>query len=270
MLKNKRKFIMSGLVAVVCVSAVIGFISKPKDQLETVSVNKGDIYSLVYAIGSVKSGRVFDFKIGTQSRVREVTVRKGDIVTKGQVLTILDSMPSLIAPFEGRVTQVSVNAGEVAFAQTTLIRIEDERSLYLEIPLDQKSISSIKTGQKVQLSFDGQRDRVHQGVVRSIYYSGNQFIANVDIIDLRPEILVGYTADAAVLTGDKKDVILVPLGAIDSGNVMRIRDGSSPQKVPVKIGFEDESFGELISGDVQVGDKLIVRKYKPKPHGGPQ
>jgi 3-methylcrotonyl-CoA carboxylase alpha subunit len=60
-------------------------------------------------------------------RVIAVEVRQGDKVAKGQKLLTLEAMKmehSLLAPFDGQVSELNAGAGEQVTEGTLLVRIE--------------------------------------------------------------------------------------------------------------------------------------------------
>jgi len=72
-------------------------------------------------------------------------------------------------------------------------------------------------------------------------------------------ILPGMTADVGILIGEKKQVLLIPLRSLVSGQVTRVRAGRH-EKIRVKLGAMDEEWAEVLESDLLLSDQILVRK----------
>ena len=83
-------------------------------------------------------------------------------------------------------------------------------------------------------------------------------------------LMPGMTAASRIVVDQRNDVIRVPnqalryvpsglAGAVQSGQaqVWVLRDGE-PVSIPVVAGLDDDSFTEIVSGDVKPGDLVIT------------
>lgn len=64
------------------------------------------------------------------------------------------SYTQLLAPFDGVVTQRSVDPGSMATPGTPLLLIEDQRSFRLEVSLDESRARGVRSGQPVEICLD--------------------------------------------------------------------------------------------------------------------
>ena len=91
---------------------------------------------------------------------------------------------------------------------------------------------------------------------------------SVDNTDLT--LMPGMTAASRIVIDQRNDVIRVPnqalryvpkshAGAVQPGQaqIWVLRDGQ-PTSVPVVAGLDDDSFTEIVSGDVKPGDLIIT------------
>ena len=67
------------------------------------------------------------------------------------------------------------------------------------------------------------------------------------------------TADVAIVVGNKKNALLIPIHTIIAGHVTRIRNGKK-ERVPINLGIIDGEWGEVISGNISEDDELLTRK----------
>ncbi len=228
---------------------------------ETVPPRRGSITEAVYALGTVKSDRVFKIKAAIPMAVKTVAIREGDRVRKGQTLLVSDSGTTFTAPFDGTVTSLTVNPGELVVTGMQLLVLQDLSNLHVEYSLDQESALRVRPGQKVELSFESIRGQKSTGVVDRIYPNEGQFIVRVTVDDLPDAVLPDMTADTAIEVARKDDVLLIPLSAVKNGGVRRRRNGRL-QRVPVKLGVINGEWGEVLEGDLTENDLIVVPASK--------
>jgi multidrug resistance efflux pump len=163
--------------------------------------------------------------------------------------------------FDGIVTKVNYKVGESVFAGNVIVEVVDPSKFEIRIVLDQRAALRVKHGQLARLSFDGLREKEFTGTVRTIYSTGAQFTVIVDTKALPPEILPGMTADISIEASRKPMASLIPLAAVRSGKVNRIRDGQRSQ-IEVKTGLLNQELVEILAGDLVEGDQVAVNLSK--------
>lgn len=254
---SKYKWFLVALVVAALIATVTIFLKK-RSEYEKVKVIRGDILVVAYAVGTVKADVVFNLKTAVPSLLEKRFVRIGDKVKKGDNLVMIEGFLKK-APFDGLVSAVSFEIGELVNPQTPIMTVVDMNSLYLELSMDERVISSIKAGQEARLSFEGQRNVVEKGRVRSIYANAGQFLVLVDFNQKDLTLLPGMTCDVAIETGLHKNKLLVPLGALDAdGSVTVLR--TRPVKVPVIVETTDAKYAAIQEGVLREGDELIIKK----------
>ena len=68
------------------------------------------------------------------------------------------------------------------------------------------------------------------------------------------------TADVAIIIREIPNALLLPVTAYENGYVWVKRGHALPTKVEVKIGVVDGMFAEVASGDLNEGDRLMIRR----------
>lgn len=81
------------------------------------------------------------------------------------------------------------------------------------------------------------------------------------------------TANADLITADKKDVLLVPNQAINADRTagtysVTVINGDTQEEVPVTIGLRDNEFTEILDG-LTAGDVVLVSSNIPTINFGP-
>jgi len=226
----------------------------PSDPLR-----RGSIVDAVYGIGTVTATRSYSVKPGVISTISDLLVKEGDNVKKGASLVRLDTTV-YHAPFDGVVNFLPFKVGENIFTQLPVVVLTDLSNRYLVVSLEQQGALRVRTGQKAKLSFDSIRNQLFDGVVESVYSYNSNFLARIDVSSLPPEILPDMTADVAIVVRELNQVLLVPVVALEKESVWVKRPYRVPSRVRINLGVVDGTMGEVTSGDLKEGDRVLIRK----------
>ena len=219
---------------------------------------RGPVIEAVYGLGTVVAPRTFQLKTGVNLVLRKVFVKEGDNISAGTPLVQFDEPVSTRAPFDGIVTSVPFREGEVIFPQVPVVTLVNLSNLYLEVSLEQQAALRVRKSQAAVVTFESLRSQRFNGRVTSVYPKDNQFIVRIDLDKFPEGALPGMTADTAIEIARRENVLTVPLLSISDGKTTRVRDGHRA-KTPVQIGIIDGQWAEIISGDVQEADEVILR-----------
>lgn len=297
--KKNRKilwFIIPGFLAIILgLCAVFAFNSNaPKQKYLTETVKKGDISLEVSATGAVSPKRSQQIFPQTNAKIKAVFVKPGSIVNAGQTLAELDDADlrtaynqsklqgseakkkaerdlekaKIIAPFKGEIIQVNISADAYSsMSQPAFVLITpDEYEILLKI--NEIDIQKIIIGQEVSAEIDALNETrkgkvealVNTGDISSgvVTYQARVSLENVKL--LRPNM----TVNADILVQSKKDVLIIPSGAIIE------RDGKSYVKViktvegkeileekEITIGINNNATAEVVSGLLE-GEKVAI------------
>ncbi|MBD3670544.1 MAG: efflux RND transporter periplasmic adaptor subunit [Gammaproteobacteria bacterium] len=215
----------------------------------------------IYGLGKVKTDNFYEIKLGVINTVQELYVREGDKVSQGDKLVRMESNTVFRAPFDGTVTLIAFRESQSVFPQQTILRLEDLTNKYIEVSLEQQGALRVQKGQPVRVVFESVRGNVLNGQVDSIFPRNDEFLVHVRVKGLGDNVLPGMTADVSIEVGHKENVLLVPLSGISSGRV-RVRRDDRTVVVPLKIGGVDGNWAEVVEGDIQAGDQIIVQRMK--------
>lgn len=256
--RHRTLSLVSGviLIALVIVTQVVvgrlqGVLSEP--------IRKGTIIDAVYGIGTVAATRSYSIKPGVMLNINTIFVKEGDFVHRGDRLLLIDDTV-YHAPFNGTVNFLPFKVGENIPSQLPALVLTDLSDRYIIVTLEQQGALRVKPGQKAKISFDSMRAQSFDGVVESVYsYNGN-FLARIDLSSLPKEVLPDMTADVAIVVRDVKDALLIPVAAFENGYVWAEHGRTLPKKVEVQLGIVDGTTAEVISGDLNPGDRLMIHK----------
>lgn len=263
----KQHKLVAAIVVVVVAAALVGLAARLRHlegQTLSAPISRGSIIESVYGIGTVKATRSFQFKTGVATTVQRLYVEEGDNVKRGQRLVTLSSIGTFTAPFAGTVTSLPFKVGETAFAQSAVLHLVDLSDRYLSVSVEQRGALRVRAGQKARISIEGMRDHYYEGTVESVYSHDNDFLVRIDISKLPPQVLPDMTADVAIGIAEHDDVLLIPVSALTDGKVSVRGAAGETRTVAVKTGVVDGEMAEVVSGDLHVGDRLVIRgKTKP-------
>jgi HlyD family secretion protein/macrolide-specific efflux system membrane fusion protein len=179
----------------------------------------------------------------------------------------------IYAPKSGVISFVSTQEGETVVAGLNapqFVTILDPEKLENWIYVDETEIGKVKEGMNVIFTVDTYRDRVFHAKVEKIYPQPEQKNNVVYYIVvargfkgvkfLRP----GMTTHNSIIAGEKKNVLVVPNAAVKwkSGKYIVYKvEGGKVKEVPVKVGWSDDRFTEIVSG-LKEGDTVAIRLEK--------
>jgi HlyD family secretion protein len=190
----------------------------------------------------------------------------------------------IASPVDGTVVSRNVTIGQTvaaSFQTPTLFLIAtDLTRMQVDANVSESDIGTIKEGDKASISvesfqnrnFDARVVQVRQApqtVQNVVTYDVVLGVDNVDLL-LKP----GMTATARIITDARAHVLRVPDQALrfeptgissaadetkpaKSRQVWKLRDGR-PTNVPVTLGLDDDSYTEVVSGDLKAGDTIII------------
>ena len=176
-------------------------------------------------------------------------------------------LPVLNAPFAGTVTDIQSMVGDQVAPGTVSFRIDDLSRLLVDVQVTEVDINRIKVGQSVTLSFDAIQDQDFNGKVTAVARVGLptsgsvNFEVTIELSDGSQDVRPGMTAAVNIVVDQLTDVLLVENRAVRLSNGQRIvyvLRGGSLVKVPITIGAISDSTSEVVGGDLQEGDQVVL------------
>jgi len=247
--------LLLGMLLIFWIRREPGVRAKPK---------QGPIVEAVYALGTVKADTTYTLKVGIQSSVARVHVTEGDVVARGAALLTTDSA-TFESPISGTVTRVAVQRGETIMPGAPVVTVIDLSKKYVQLSMDQESALLVRAGQPVELSFESIRGQKITGKVDRLYPSEGQFLVRVRVDKMPPEILPDMSADVAIETARRENVIQIPVAAVKRGQVTVYRGGKQKERVQVKIGAINAEWAEVLDNSIHMEDEVLVPEPARQP-----
>ncbi len=182
------------------------------------------------------------------------------------------------APFAGTITDIPVKVGDVVSAGSQAFMVDDLSHLLVDVDVSEIDINRVKLGQDVTLSFDAILSKEYSGKVTSVARVGtsNQGVVNftvtVELSDADELVLPQMTAAVNIVVVQLSDVTLIPNRAVrlvDGQRVIYILKNGVPTETTIELGANSDTTSELISGDVKVGDLIVLNPPTNMFAGGP-
>jgi HlyD family secretion protein len=195
------------------------------------------------------------------------------------------------SPISGIVVARSVDVGQTvaaSFQTPTVFQIaQDLKDMQIDTSLAEADIGVVKVGLPVRFSVDAFADRTFNGTVKQVRLNPTiqQNVVSYNVVvaadNSEGTLMPGMTARVSVTANRRENVLRVPNAALrfkpkDANTDAKPQGRREPgvkiyklvngqlQAVTIKTGINDNSFAEIIEGDIKEGDKLVTRELVPK------
>jgi len=281
------------LIAVIVLIAGAFFLlrQRKKENVYTeIRPQRGSISLSVSASGVVKPRNRLEIKPPISGRVERVLAMEGEEVKKGEILAwmssteraaLLDAARAkgeeemkkwedvykptpIVAPLTGFIIKRNVEPGQTITSQDPILVMAD--NLIVQAQVDETDMGKLKPGQKAEIVLDAYPEKKIRGEIEHIAYE-SQIVNNVTIyqVDILPEETLGIfrsgmSANVDVTISEKKDVLLLPVTAINERKekkfvLLKTKSGN-PEIREVETGIEDGKNTEIVSG-VEESDLVL-------------
>ena len=234
-----------------------------------------------------------------QSAVAQLSASKAQVAQNKAALDFSEinlKYTRIVSPVDGTVISRSVDVGQTvaaSFQTPTLFNIaQDLKKMQIDTNVDEADIGKITVGQPVTFTVDAYPDLTFKGkvfVVRNAPITVQNVVTYdvvVQVDNSELKLKPGMTANVSIVYSDKKGVLKIPNAALrfrpsrsgekakvaqdQKGAAVWVLEGKKPKRCKVKTGISDGNFTEVVSGDLQEGQAVIVEATGEKKAGGPQ
>jgi HlyD family secretion protein len=177
----------------------------------------------------------------------------------------------IYAPIAGTVLDVAVEKGTLVSSALTnvsggsaVMTLADLSNLRIVGAIDEAQIGRVAVGQRVEIRVDAYADRVFQGVVDRVSPLGKEassvvtFDVEIVVNDKDSALLrSGMSADVEIVTAEQKDVLLVPLLAVQSAGKRRFVRLANGEERAIRTGGTDGTHMVVLEG-LDEGDDVVA------------
>jgi RND family efflux transporter MFP subunit len=191
-------------------------------------------------------------------------------IASAEIVAIGVSLPNAVitAPVGGEILWIDLEPGEWAVATAPVITIIDTSVLQMKGIVDEMDMPFVELGGKVVVTLDALPEKQTEGKVTYIspvgtIQSGVVFYeTTLELEKIDSMFRDGMSATADVIVEERKDVLLLPVGAIsrEGGGyyVMKMLGEEQSEQIEIKVGLNDGRFVEILSG-LKEGDEVLIR-----------
>jgi HlyD family secretion protein len=185
---------------------------------------------------------------------------------------------TITSPMDGVVLSKDIEVGDavssilVLGSQATLVMtLGDTSEVYVRGKVDEADIGKVYVGQAAHIVVESFKDKNFQGRVTRISPLGVEkdnvttFEVRVSIQNSTGELRANMSANAEIILDEKKNVLLVPEGAVifdkDKNTSIEVpypKGDNGRKKLAVKLGISNGVKAEIISG-LNEGQKVILQ-----------
>jgi HlyD family secretion protein len=171
------------------------------------------------------------------------------------------------APFDGVVTSIYTQTGSATTPGAKAVQVADLRAYYIDVPVAEVDIPVIMLDQETDLVFDAFFTDTYHGKVTQIDKVGQELagVVNYNVIitmtDGIDKINPGMTAGVTIITAAKPNVLVVPSAAVktvEGDSVVYVLINGAPQAVKVRVGAYSSESVEILEGNLQGGETLVL------------
>jgi multidrug efflux pump subunit AcrA (membrane-fusion protein) len=164
------------------------------------------------------------------------------------------------APLDGTVIRKRVELGEAVVLNQPLFTVGNTDHLILEVKIDEADVGRVRVKQPALCSLYAFGERVLDGRVSELGPDADRdtktFLAKVELSAPPEGLRSGMSAEVNIVTERHDGALLVPVGAVASGQVMVVGDGRASARA-VKTGLKDTRNIEILDG-LKAGERVVV------------
>lgn len=155
------------------------------------------------------------------------------------------------APFDGRVTEMMVEAGETVAPTTPICEVQTSHRLEIEAPFDETDFGKIELGMEARLSFDAFPGEPVKGVVSKIApkvtatREKNRTVLVTVAIPSAGKLSPGLSADVVIVCHRVPDTIFIPTRCLRDGRFLYVVEGGIARRKDVKAGVSNWETTEI-------------------------
>lgn len=182
---------------------------------------------------------------------------------------------TIVAPFDGTITRVSLEAGERAIPGGEVLRMESAQDTWRgELDVPESDIDSVRLGQAVQVRFDALGDDVvfaatvahidpsASAVEGVVYY---RVILTLNASPRIQELRTGLSLDADIAVGQASQVLVIPQRVVYGTAAQRMvrvlnADGVTAREQSISIGLRGNNGLVEVREGLEEGDRVLTKR----------
>lgn len=166
-----------------------------------------------------------------------------------QISSTMSGDYTVRAKEDGKVYNVTKEAGEAVNPQTPVAVVGSASDFVLELQIDEYDVAKIQPGQKVLITMDSYKGQVFEGTVTKIdpYLNERSRSTTIEATFTKPPpaLFPNLTAEANVLLRTKEGALIIPRNYLVEETYVLLQNG---EKRKITTGLKDYQRVEVLSG----------------------
>jgi len=177
---------------------------------------------------------------------------------------------AISASMDGKITAQNIKVGDWVTAGTLISTVSNMEQFEFLIPVDELDISKISLNSKVEVSLDALPETLENPIEGKITKLPLEGVATGGVTDYYVTISIPYidglriamNASADIVVAESEETLRVPVECVSKENgkyYVEVVNGEVTEKREVKIGIQNSSFYEIVSGLIE-GEQIVLPK----------
>ena len=183
-----------------------------------------------------------------------------NLENKLQTLRLQRTRMTVTAPFDGVISQVSANKGDLINNKQALATLITLTRLVTG-KISEENFADVQVGQKARVNFLGYHDEMFDATVSKKLPTAEEatqrYLVYLDVAIAPERLLPNLTGEVAVKISEHEAKALVPRRAIFDGTFVYVVESGRVAKRKVELGYTSLTVAEVTNG-LQAGDQVIV------------
>ncbi|PUZ23842.1 RND family efflux transporter, MFP subunit [Chitinophaga costaii] len=150
----------------------------------------------------------------------------------------------------GRIYQKQKQLGDYVRKGDVIAVIGDPELIYAKLNVDETNMAKLKEGQPVVIRLNTNKSKTYQATIHQILPSfdaaSQSFLVKAYFTDSLDFRIAGTQLEANVITGEKKNALVIPRAYLQYGNTVLLKKGR--QKTTVQTGIVSSDWVEILGG----------------------
>ena len=264
-LKRFKKYIWL-IVLIIIVSVISFYIGKrvglntdttsSNTNIEDVAVSTQTIKKMLTSSGQIEASSTEKLSLNTSYYYSTILVEEDDVVKKGDKIVKYTNGKYLTAPYDLVIKSTSLPSKGKKATSSNYIEVSNISDVIVNISINESEISNIKMGDNVEIVLTSDSSKKYTGEISKIssvgtYSSSGSTFAAIVSIKNDGNIKVGMSVSCTINIEERKDVLAVPIGAVQINGDRRyviVVNGDETKEVDVTTGLSDDNYVEIKSG----------------------
>ncbi|HXP04576.1 MAG TPA: efflux RND transporter periplasmic adaptor subunit [Stellaceae bacterium] len=219
----------------------------------------------------------------------QATIQQWQALLEGAQVNL--AYTDIVSPVDGTVVSRNVTEGQTVAASlqtpTLFLIATDLTQMEVDTNVSESDIGTVKEKNPATFTVEAYPDRTFAGSVVQVRQAPQTlqnvvtFDVVVDVANLDLALMPGMTATTRVITAQRDNVIRVPDQALrytpadapataaappaaptTRMGALWVLTGDKPVRVAVTLGLDDDTYTEIVGGELKVGDQVILSEQR--------